>query len=137
MTLAQGSVATVDMDRCVQNYKKGEEQRRKLKDEWDSAVRGLAAESRKLDAMKESLNSYKEGSSEWSAAAKKLKLGQAELELRKQAVAFEYQHKLAALLEHIYADVRRVIREVAESRGVKVVLMTTGPSDSPGTDSRR
>jgi Skp family chaperone for outer membrane proteins len=120
---AQNVVGCVDVERCISEYKKAKEQRATLKTEIEEKLRGLQEEKRKIEALKEQVDLFVPGSSEWLEFQKKIRLGAATIELEGQAFEFQYERKLAEMITKLYEDVRREIKNVAEAKGLKLVLM--------------
>jgi Skp family chaperone for outer membrane proteins len=120
---AQNVVGCVDVERCISEYKKAKEQRATLKTEIEEKLRGLQEEKRKIEALKETVDLYTPGSAEWLDLQKKIRLGAATIELESQAFDFQYQRKLAEMITKLYEEVRREIKNVAEEKKLKLVLM--------------
>jgi Skp family chaperone for outer membrane proteins len=117
------TIALVDVERCMKEYKKADEQRTQLKAEIESKGRALQEERRKIDAIRDNMEIFAEYSREWLDAYKKVKLGMAQIELEQQTIKVETEQKLAELIAKLYEDVRREIKAVAEAKGIKLVLM--------------
>jgi Skp family chaperone for outer membrane proteins len=120
---AQATIGCVDVERCLSEYNKAKEQRKQLKDEIDEKVRGLAEERRKIEALKDTVDLYIEGSKEWLDLMKKIELGMATIKLESRAFEIQYAQRLAEIITKLYEDVRREIKNVAEAKGMKMVLM--------------
>jgi Skp family chaperone for outer membrane proteins len=133
---AQATIGFVDVERCISEYGKAKEQRAALKTEIEEKLRGLQDEKRKIDALKENVDLYTPGSKEWLDLQKKIRLGAATIELESQAFEFQYATKLAEIITKLYEDVRREIKNVAEAKGLKLVLMyvNTMPKGRNETD---
>jgi Skp family chaperone for outer membrane proteins len=117
------TIGLVDVERCMKEYKKADEQRTQLNAELNAKLNSLREEKRKIDALRDNLDLYVEGSKEWLDAQKKIKLGAAQIELDGQAIQIELSQKIAELIGKLYEDIRREIKSVAEAKGIKLVLM--------------
>jgi Skp family chaperone for outer membrane proteins len=120
---AQMLIGVVDVERCLKEYKKADDQRTQLKAEIDTRMRAVEEEKRKIAALRDNIELYVQGTKEWFEHAKKIELGAAQIKLDQQAIQIEFQQKLAELISKLYEDVRREIKSVAEARGMKLVLM--------------
>jgi Skp family chaperone for outer membrane proteins len=119
---AQG-IGCCDVERCISEYKKAKDQREALSNEIKDKLRGLQEERRKIEALKEQVDLFTPGSNEWLDLQKKIRLGGAQIELDAQFLELQYERKLAELIAKLYDDVRREIKAVAETKGLKLVLM--------------
>jgi Skp family chaperone for outer membrane proteins len=132
---AQNTIGCVDVERCISEYNKAKEQRAQLKTEIDEKLRGLQEERRKIDALKEQIDLYVPGTKEWLDLQKKIKLGLATIDLESQAFEFQYAQRLAEVIAKLYEDVRREIKNVAEAKGLKLVLMYVNSMPKGRTES--
>jgi Skp family chaperone for outer membrane proteins len=132
---AQALIGVVDVERCLKEYKKADEQRLQLTSELEAKARALTEEKRKINALRENLDFFTEGSKEWLEQIKKIKLGAAQIEFDQEAIKVETQQKLAELIAKLYEDVRREIKLVAEAKGMKLVLMQISSMPKGRTDS--
>jgi Skp family chaperone for outer membrane proteins len=132
---AQSVVGVVDVERCISEYKKAKDQRAALKAEIDEKLNGLREEKRKIEALKDSADIWTAGSNEWLDLQKKIKLGEATIELEGQAFQYQYERKLAEMITKLYEDVKREIKNVAETKGLKLVLMYVNSAPKGRNDS--
>ncbi len=84
---------------------------------------------------KDQMDLYTAGSDEWLALAKKIGLGAAQIELDQQELQFK-SARLAELIAKLYDDVRREMKNVAEAKGLKLVLMYVA-TDAQGLERHR
>jgi Skp family chaperone for outer membrane proteins len=136
---AQGqglAIGFVDVERCLKEYKKAEEQRKSMKSEIEDKIRALSEEKRKVEAAKDNKDLYTQGSQEWLDLMKKIRMQETQIELDGQALQFQYQQKFAELIGKLYEEVRKEIKNVAEAKGLKLVLMyvSTLPKGQNETD---
>lgn len=122
------NIGCVDVERCITEYKKAQDQRTALKNDIDEKLRGIQEEKRKIDALKGNVDLYIAGSNEWLNLQKQIRLGGAQIELDSQLLELQYERKLAEMITKLYEDVRREIKNVAEAKGLKLVLMYVASS---------
>jgi Skp family chaperone for outer membrane proteins len=132
---AQTPIGFVDVERCLKEYKKAEEQRKQLKAELDDGIRAIQEEKRKVEALKDQMDLYTAGSDEWLALAKKIKLSAAQIELNQQELQFKVQARLAELIAKLYADVKREVKNVAEAKKLKLILMYVASEPKGSNDT--
>ncbi len=132
--VAQQTFAFVDVERCFKEYKKAIEIDKLMKTEVDEKLRALDEGRRKIAAMREQLDLYTRGSDPWVDLTRKIKLEEVTNEVEQATVKFKTSKKLAGELAKLYEDIRREIKAIAESKGIKAVFIYIGSpveGDSP------
>jgi Skp family chaperone for outer membrane proteins len=132
---AQGQIGLVDIERCLKEYKKGEEQRKQMKAEIEERLRSISEEKRKIEALKDQMDLYTRGSQEWLDLLKKIKMQEGQVEFDQQALQFQYQQKFAEMIVKLYEDIRREIKAVAEDKKLKLVLTHVSSAIKANTET--